>query len=160
MTSEPRRNSLLGHLSRRDLIKLAGGAGLAATGLAAFGLDGRGALAQGATPAAGGPPLPPGAKVVASGLLNPRYIAIADDGTLYVSEAGEGGNEPIFGPPLGNAGSEWRHAGGAKADRHARVHRQGLGDRAGRDGQDRRPGAPVVQRRGAGRSGRDRPCRQ
>src|SRR5437763_1070481 len=34
---------------------------------------------------------PPGV-VVADGLANPRGIAITDDGTLYVAEAGPGGN--------------------------------------------------------------------
>jgi hypothetical protein len=98
MAFDPRRNVLVDQLSRRDLMKLAGGAGLAATGIA-LGLDGRGAFAQDASPTAGGPPpLPPGATVVAQGLLNPRYIAFADDGTLYVSEAGSGGDEPIFSP--------------------------------------------------------------
>jgi sugar lactone lactonase YvrE len=102
MTLDPRRNLSFDRLSRRELMKFAGGAGLAAAGIVALGLDGRGALAQDASPVAGGPPpLPPGAKVVASGLVNPRYLAIADDGTLYVSEAGEGGTEPIFAPPSG-----------------------------------------------------------
>ncbi len=34
-------------------------------------------------------------EVVADGLLNPRQIAIADDGTLYVTEAGIGGDEEL-----------------------------------------------------------------
>lgn len=75
--------------------------------LASIGLAGAlaapAALAQDATPVgssgAGVPPLPPGCSVVAQGLVNPRYIAVGDDGSLYVSEAGTGGNEPIFGPP-------------------------------------------------------------
>lgn len=46
---------------------------------------------------AGTPPLPEGCEVVAEGLINPRYVAIADDGTLYVTEAGTGGNDVL--PP-------------------------------------------------------------
>ena len=33
---------------------------------------------------------------VASGLLNPRGVTVADDGTIYVAEAGTGGTEPDF----------------------------------------------------------------
>jgi len=60
--------------------------------------------AQEASPAAEGdpglPPLPEGATLVAEGLWNPRYLAFADDGTLYVTEVGIGGDEPfVFGPP-------------------------------------------------------------
>ncbi len=39
--------------------------------------------------------------VVASGLSSPRFIAVADDGTLYVSEAGSGGPEKLSGGPGG-----------------------------------------------------------
>lgn len=56
---------------------------------------------QDATPGAspvGGPPLPEGCTVVAEGLLNPRYVAVGDDGTIYVSEAGTGGDEVIGMP--------------------------------------------------------------
>jgi len=46
------------------------------------------------------PPLPEGATLVAQGLWNPRYLAFADDGTLYVTEVGIGGDQPfVFGPP-------------------------------------------------------------
>jgi hypothetical protein len=62
------------------------------------------AAAQDATPAGemGGPPLamPEGCSVVASGLLNPRYVAVAGDGTIYVSEAGTGGDEVIDAPVM------------------------------------------------------------
>lgn len=55
------------------------------------------AMAQEASPVADGapglPPLPEGAVVYAQGLYNPRYLAFADDGTLYVTEAGVGGDE-------------------------------------------------------------------
>ena len=61
------------------------------------------ATAQDATPEAGGPPalppLPEGATVVADGLWNPRYVAIADDGTVYVTEVGIGGDE-VFPPEV------------------------------------------------------------
>ena len=43
---------------------------------------------------------------VASGLLNPRGITIADDGTIYVAEAGTGGTEPDFATaPVGSPGA-------------------------------------------------------
>jgi sugar lactone lactonase YvrE len=84
-------------LTRRQIFvgstKLAVGGALALT----FGQRAMNALAQQASPVAG-PPLPPGCTVVASGLINPRYVAIADDGTLYVSEAGSGGDETINAP--------------------------------------------------------------
>lgn len=54
----------------------------------------------GASPV-GGPPLPEGCTVIAEGLLNPRYVAVADDGTIYVSEAGTGGDEAIELPSAG-----------------------------------------------------------
>lgn len=63
-----------------------------------FGLAGlvglTGVAAQEATPEA----LPTGCSVVADGLINPRYIAIANDGTLYVTEAGNGGDEVLSTP--------------------------------------------------------------
>lgn len=55
---------------------------------------------QEATPDAspmGGPPLPQGCTIVAEGLMNPRYVAVGDDGAIYVSEAGIGGDEEL--PP-------------------------------------------------------------
>src|SRR6188768_1688926 len=66
--------------------------------------------AQEASPAAGGdmglPPLPEGATVVATGLFNPKYIAFADDGTMYVTENGVGGDEAfVFGPPADESAS-------------------------------------------------------
>ncbi len=42
--------------------------------------------------------LPEGCEVVADDLVNPRYVAIADDGTLYVTEAGHGGDEQLSPP--------------------------------------------------------------
>lgn len=64
-----------------------------------LGLTGSGAaVASQATPA-GMPPLPEGCSVIASGLVNPRYVAIGDDGTIYVSEAGVGGDE-LVQPPV------------------------------------------------------------
>lgn len=56
---------------------------------------------QGATPidtAPGGPPIPEGCSVIAEGLLNPRYVAVGDDGAIYVSEAGVGGEESLAPP--------------------------------------------------------------
>jgi len=83
-------------VSRRVVVRGGAGAGLALAGIAAGRLP---LAAQDATPGAeGGPPLPPGATVLASGLLNPRFVVVADDGTIYVSEAGTGGDEQIFAP--------------------------------------------------------------
>ena len=88
--------------SRRTFVTTAAAvsAGVAA-GLPAF----RTALAQDATPAPEGgmglPPLPEGALVVADGLYNPRFIAVADDGTLYITENGVGGDEVISQPETG-----------------------------------------------------------
>ncbi len=56
---------------------------------------------QEATPDAspvGPPPLPEGCTVIASELVNPRFVAVGDDGTIYVSEAGVGGDE-VLEPP-------------------------------------------------------------
>jgi hypothetical protein len=40
---------------------------------------------------------------LASGLLNPRGVTVADDGTIYVAEAGTGGTEPDFATaPIGS----------------------------------------------------------
>ena len=56
-----------------------------------------GVSAQDATPGAGGrPPLPENCGVYASGLLNPRYLAVARDGSVYVTEAGNAGDEKIY----------------------------------------------------------------
>ncbi|MFL5761371.1 MAG: ScyD/ScyE family protein [Thermomicrobiales bacterium] len=54
------------------------------------------AVAQQATPV-GTPVAPPGCEVIASGLLNPRQLDVAADGTIYVTEAGTGGDEVIKG---------------------------------------------------------------
>ena len=56
--------------------------------------------AQDATPEgspAGGAALPEGCSVVATDLINPRFIAFGEDGTLYITEAGNGGDEEISG---------------------------------------------------------------
>lgn len=64
-------------------------------------------LAQEATPVEGEgpglPPLPEGATVVADGLFNPRFLAFAEDGTLYITEAGVGGDEVIGQPEVGTS---------------------------------------------------------
>ena len=88
-------------LSRRDLAKT----GVAVTGaaIAASTLASR-VFAQDASPAAEGPglpPLPEGAIVVAEGLWNPRNLAWGDDGTLYITENGVGGDEVLTGPGPG-----------------------------------------------------------
>lgn len=50
------------------------------------------------------PPLPEGATVVAEGLFNPRFLAFGDDGTLYITENGVGGDEVLPGPGGTNEG--------------------------------------------------------
>jgi hypothetical protein len=90
-------------VSRRDITKT----GLAVTGAAiAVSATGNRLFAQEATPVAspddqGLPPLPEGATVLAEGLLNPRNFAWGDDGTLYVTENGVGGDEVLDAPPPG-----------------------------------------------------------
>lgn len=41
----------------------------------------------------------PQCTTIASGLLNPKFVAVADDGTVYVTEAGTGGTEVLSSPP-------------------------------------------------------------
>jgi len=69
----------------------------------ALGLIGSGSAValQDATPEAspgGSPPLPEECTVIASELLNPRFVAVGDGGAIYVSEAGVGGDE-VLEPP-------------------------------------------------------------
>ena len=86
-------------INRRSFTAAAG------AGVAALAVGAVPALAQEASPApAGGPPglppLPEGATIVVSGLYNPRYIDFSDDGTMYITEVGVGGDLPfVFGPP-------------------------------------------------------------
>ncbi len=74
----------------------------------ALGLLGSGSAAalQEATPAAspvGPPPIPENCTVIASGLANPRYVAVGDDGTVYISEAGVGGDVVVTRPTAAGA---------------------------------------------------------
>ncbi len=39
--------------------------------------------------------------MVATGLANPRGVAVADDGSVYVAEAGLGGSDPFESPAFG-----------------------------------------------------------
>jgi hypothetical protein len=55
-----------------------------------------------ATPAMKMPPPPEWAKVVATGLANPRGMAFGEDGALYIAEAGVGGEGPCAMGPEGN----------------------------------------------------------
>ena len=75
-------------IDRRTFTIAAGGAAIAAVPAAR-------ALAQSASPVVG-----PTGTVVAEGLWNPRFLAFTDDGSLYVTEVGVGGDEVFtFGPP-------------------------------------------------------------
>jgi nitrite reductase (NO-forming) len=55
-------------------------------------------FAQSGTPVASGS-LPPNVSIVADQLANPRKLAIAADGTMYVTEAGAVGAEGVFATP-------------------------------------------------------------
>lgn len=96
-----------GTLSRRSFAKASLAASLAMT---AGGTIVQRAFAQGATPVGGEegpaesgglPPLPEGATLYAEGLLNPRFLEFGDDGTLYITENGVGGDEVVGGPGNG-----------------------------------------------------------
>jgi LPXTG-site transpeptidase (sortase) family protein len=50
-------------------------------------------------------PAPAGGTRVAGGLMAPRYLVVADDGSIYVSEAGMGGDEKLT-PPEGGRGAD------------------------------------------------------
>ena len=54
--------------------------------------------AQEGSPPAGGPPMPEGCEVIATDLINPRFLAFGADGTIYITEAGNGGDE-VIAPP-------------------------------------------------------------
>lgn len=46
----------------------------------------------------GPPPLPEKCTVIASELMNHRFVPVGDDGTIYVSKAGVGGDEVLESP--------------------------------------------------------------
>jgi len=77
-----------------------------AIGAAIFcGLAVTGVAAQEASPVAEGPSLPPppaNCTVVAEGLWGPRSVAVGDDGSVYVTEVGTGGDEVLEGAPPGS----------------------------------------------------------
>jgi hypothetical protein len=88
-------------VSRRSVLKGAVGA----TALSVPVVRGlNGAMAQEASPVAspdaGIPGVPAGAVVLAAGLMSPRYLTVAEDGSVYVTEAGVGGDEEIIAPPV------------------------------------------------------------
>lgn len=94
-------------VSRRDIARIGAAVGGAAIASRALGSQ---VFAQEATPVAGEsegpglPPLPEGATVVAEGLFNPRNLAWGDDGTLYITENGVGGDEVLpMAPPAEEA---------------------------------------------------------
>jgi plastocyanin len=83
--------------SRRRLLQLVAAAGIGSASLGSLGTV-RSVLGQASPEATPGatPELPANAAIIAEGLMNPRYLAIADDGTIYVTEAGAAGDELIF----------------------------------------------------------------
>jgi hypothetical protein len=70
--------------------------GTAAALVLGLATGGASVAAKQATPV-GTPTLPAGCTVIASGLLNPRQLDVAPDGTIYVTEAGIGGEEQLPG---------------------------------------------------------------
>jgi len=108
-----------GTLSRRSFAKMSLAASVALTSGATMLQR---ALAQEATPigqestpapetGAGLPPLPEGATLYAQGLWNPRFLEFGDDGTLYITENGIGGDEVVA--PAGNGENEGSATPGA-----------------------------------------------
>jgi len=79
--------------ARRCAITIGVAVGLLSSGSALALQDGTPEASPG-----GLPPLPEGCSVIASELLNPRYVAVGDDGVIYISEAGVGGDE-VLEPP-------------------------------------------------------------
>ena len=62
------------------------------------------AWGAGLASAQGAVPVPAGCAPIATALTAPRFIAVADDNTVYVSEAGSGGTEVLTPPPGGGPG--------------------------------------------------------
>jgi hypothetical protein len=89
-------------VTRRGMLK--GAAGTAALSLPIVSRFSN-VAAQDASPEAGGPPLPEGCELIAAGLMAPRYLTVAEDGSVYVTEAGAGGDEELFLPGAEGEGS-------------------------------------------------------
>ena len=100
-------------------------------------LGGASAAAQDATPEAGAS-LPENCSVVADGLVNPRYVAVADDGTIYVTEAGAGGDEAIA-PPEGEEPPQLEATPGTEGEE---------ADGEGAEGEGAEEGPPPPSTRG------------
>ncbi|MGE3798937.1 MAG: ScyD/ScyE family protein, partial [Thermomicrobiales bacterium] len=60
-------------------------------------------LAQDASPVASPVAAGPEPTVLASGLMSPRYLAVGADGSVYVTEAGIGGDEELMAPAEGSS---------------------------------------------------------
>jgi hypothetical protein len=78
--------------------------GIAAVGIPALALaqEATPAGSPAATPAMQLPPTPAWAEVVATGLANPRGLAVGPDGALYIAESGVGGDGPCATGPEGD----------------------------------------------------------
>jgi uncharacterized cupredoxin-like copper-binding protein len=100
MSSQERSiGALRVRLDRRQMLRFAA---ISGAGAALAGSFGSRLLAQSdpSTPAVAGS-LPANVSVVVEGLQNPRYVAIAGDGTIYLSEAGSAGDDAPFATPVG-----------------------------------------------------------
>jgi hypothetical protein len=85
--------------------------GTAAALVLGMAMGGASVAAQEATPV--GTPAPPaGCTVIASGLMNPRQLDVAADGTIYVTEAGIGGDEQLPSEGLPGQATPVPEAGG------------------------------------------------
>jgi sugar lactone lactonase YvrE len=62
------------------------------------------AWGAGLASAQGAVPVPAGCAPIATALTAPRFVAVTDDNTVYVSEAGSGGTEVLTPPPDGGPG--------------------------------------------------------
>lgn len=84
-------------IDRRYLMQIAGLAGLASVGVARLG--DRILAQEGATPPVV-PQLPANISLIADGLENPQYLAIAADGTIFISETGAFETDTIVASPV------------------------------------------------------------
>lgn len=91
---------------------------------------------DGSTPeTTGGPGLPEGATLIAEGLWNPRFVRRGQDGTLYITEQGLGGDEVISQPETGVTEAEGSPVPGATPVTEATPEPEGSPSTRGYTGQ-------------------------